>query len=306
MLCSMLVSTLLGVVILLVLAVVVSMLDRRTMASVHQRDGPISWGVLGVVQPIVDGAKLFIKGTPNVLGVHPVLLVLSTAMLMAVCVLLHAMITITISHVRMHHNYMLVFMMVVLTLHTILEILSGVLSLSRYAYLTVIRIVVLALTIEILWLVMLLLCYTVGSLSGMHLTIVSGYSTGHHPFMVCILFMIVMMEVTIHPYDVVECEPEMVCGYYVDYGGVYFTVIYLVECFLMVVLWLLLALSLVNTGGGTVCHAILKIWMVYIVGTTFRWSVIRYRMDMLVGVSGMWILYWGNALLITWMVFFFF
>ena len=32
-----------------------------------------------------------------------------------------------------------------------------------------------------------------------------------------------------HPYDVLEAEPEVVSGYYVDYGGVVFMVIYLAE-----------------------------------------------------------------------------
>ena len=31
---------------------------------------------------------------------------------------------------------------------------------------------------------------------------------------------------SVHPYDVLEAEPEIVSGYYVDYGGVAFMVIY--------------------------------------------------------------------------------
>jgi len=41
--------------------------------------------------------------------------------------------------------------------------------------------------------------------------------------------MAAMMESSIHPYDILECEPEIVSGYYVDYGGVSFMVIYLGE-----------------------------------------------------------------------------
>ena len=38
-----------------------------------------------------------------------------------------------------------------------------------------------------------------------------------------------MVESSVHPYDVLEAEPEIVSGYYVDYGGVAFMVIYLGE-----------------------------------------------------------------------------
>ena len=41
--------------------------------------------------------------------------------------------------------------------------------------------------------------------------------------------MVVLMEGSIHPYDVLEAEPEVVSGYYVDYGGYVFMLVYLGE-----------------------------------------------------------------------------
>ena len=38
-----------------------------------------------------------------------------------------------------------------------------------------------------------------------------------------------LLESSMHPYDVLEAEPEVVSGYYVDYGGVVFMLIYLAE-----------------------------------------------------------------------------
>ena len=38
-----------------------------------------------------------------------------------------------------------------------------------------------------------------------------------------------LVECSLHPYDVLESEPEIVSGYYVDYGAVVFMVIYLGE-----------------------------------------------------------------------------
>ena len=41
--------------------------------------------------------------------------------------------------------------------------------------------------------------------------------------------MVTLMEGSIHPYDVLEAEPEVVSGYYVDYGGYVFMLVYLGE-----------------------------------------------------------------------------
>ena len=40
---------------------------------------------------------------------------------------------------------------------------------------------------------------------------------------------VTMLEGSLHPFDVLECEPEVVSGYYVDHGSVGFMVIYLGE-----------------------------------------------------------------------------
>ncbi len=48
------------------------------------------------------------------------------------------------------------------------------------------------------------------------------------PMMVC-YGIGVLIESSIHPFDVLEAEPEIVSGYYVDYGSIAFMVIYLGE-----------------------------------------------------------------------------
>ncbi|MCP3680486.1 MAG: NADH-quinone oxidoreductase subunit H [Gammaproteobacteria bacterium] len=49
------------------------------------------------------------------------------------------------------------------------------------------------------------------------------------PAVVAVYLVLSLAESSAHPYDVVECEPELVCGYYVDHGGVSFMLIYLAE-----------------------------------------------------------------------------
>ena len=41
------------------------------------------------------------------------------------------------------------------------------------------------------------------------------------------------LETSMHPHDVLEAEPELVSGYYVDHGAAYFMLLYLVEGMVM-------------------------------------------------------------------------
>ena len=47
----------------LLLAVILSGYERRSMAAVHRRDGPTYHLILGMGQPVVEGAKLLLKST---------------------------------------------------------------------------------------------------------------------------------------------------------------------------------------------------------------------------------------------------
>ena len=47
--------------------------------------------------------------------------------------------------------------------------------------------------------------------------------------LVCVYGLVVCLETSLHPYDVLEAEPEVVSGYYVDYGGVVFMLLYLTD-----------------------------------------------------------------------------
>ena len=46
---------------MLALSVVLSGYERRAMALLHNRDGPICYLLLGLGQPIADGGKLVLK-----------------------------------------------------------------------------------------------------------------------------------------------------------------------------------------------------------------------------------------------------
>merc|ERR1711976_310361 len=53
----------------------------------------------------------------------------------------------------------------------------------------------------------------------------------------CVLILLGCVDSSIHPYDMIECEPELVCGYFVDHGGVLFMLVYLADgCGIVVII----------------------------------------------------------------------
>jgi len=84
---------------------------------------------------------------------------------------------------------------------------------------------------------MLMLCVDTANSSVLHATSVIPGAVGLLAALVYIAT--ALLETSVHPYDVLECEPELVSGYYVDYGGVSFMVLYLAEGLLLTCLLLL-------------------------------------------------------------------
>ena len=72
-----------------------------------------------------------------------------------------------------------------------------------------------------------MLCMTYVLSITMHATSTSITSTALGAVLVYGLCLVV--ESSIHPFDILEAEPEIVSGWYVDYGGIAFVVIYLSE-----------------------------------------------------------------------------
>nr|QHQ98673.1 NADH dehydrogenase subunit 1 [Rhynchopus humris] len=272
------VLVLVDVLVVLALAVVLSSYERRCMSFVHQRDGPTVYMLLGMGQPIVDGAKLLLKGLSSTHGVH---VGASLAIMTCVCscILLTSCICGAPTNYWYSQQQQMLPLLVVLLVLGISELTTSNHMLSRYSVLATARMLLVMLAVEIVWYGIL----SIATTTGMHASYDTGIlSSGTHMLatafpVVALYMMCAAVEVSLHPHDILEAEPELVSGYYVDHGGVLFMLIYLGDGVAMIVL---LATALAWWCTGYSCTPIsytVSIWCTLCSLLLLRYASCRYR-----------------------------
>jgi len=108
------------------------------------------------------------------------------------------------------------------------EILLGSSAQSRYSMLSTSRCNNLLLASEVGWIYSLSIlgvccAYCLESISNIGTEIVSATAMIQSSV---ILVVLGVTESDVHPIELIECEPEIVCGYFVDQGGSLFMTIY--------------------------------------------------------------------------------
>jgi len=121
-----------------------------------------------------------------------------------------------------------------LSLH---EMLLGISAQSRYSMLSTSRCNIMWLASEVGWIILLSILGVCCAYCLEHIVFI-GTAIVNATAMIqssVILVVLGMTESDVHPFELIECEPEVVCGYFVDQGGVLFVAIYLADTCVMVV-----------------------------------------------------------------------
>uniref|UniRef100_A0AAU6PX65 NADH-ubiquinone oxidoreductase chain 1 n=1 Tax=Ophiotreta sp. TaxID=3135526 RepID=A0AAU6PX65_9ECHI len=285
-----------GLLVPILLAVaLLTLLERKVLSYMQARKGPNLVGPLGILQPIADGLKLFIKENLKPSSASPLFFYLSPLVFFFISLLLWGVIPFYVSLFSL--NFSLLFILALSSLSVYAVLGAGWASNSKYSLLGAIRGVAQIISYEVsLGLVLLPIIFLVGGWSlDLFLFKFSWNFFGVWGFVPCLplflmWFISSLAETNRSPFDLAEGESELVSGYNVEYAGAPFALFFIGE-YANIIIMNLLSVLLFLGGGSPFSSIFLSIiFMCFKVGglvSVFLWiraSFPRVRYDQLMGL----------------------
>ena len=228
---------------LLITIAYLTLFERKIIASIQNRTGPSIVGVWGLLQPLADGLKLFLKEIilPNGDKIKkPWLLIgrdlkglfwLSPILTFFFSIILWAVIPlngISISNI----NFDLLFILGISSVSIYGIILAGWASNSKYALLGALRSTAQMISYEVyiglLFIIVIMYSGTFNLIQIVYLQSSIIYIIPLCPIWL-IFFISILAETNRSPFDLPEAEAELVAGYNVEYSGMGFGLFFLGE-----------------------------------------------------------------------------
>nr|AHB82310.1 NADH dehydrogenase subunit 1 [Hebesoma violentum] len=204
-----------------------TLLDRKVLGYGQMRKGPFKVFVGGVIQPLLDGVKLFLKGWINVSGLGGVEVFLGACVVFSMMILSWFVVLGLSGSFETTASLLVVLLLSGVGVVGMLSV--GLFSGSVYSVLGVLRSVAQMVSYEVVMGLGLIFVFmgvwSVGSIKGM------GWFLGI--FWCVVMMIVVVMEVNRTPVDFLEGESELVSGGVTELGGLVFALLFMAEYGLM-------------------------------------------------------------------------
>ena len=295
-------------IILKILAIVVPLLisvayftiaERKFMGSIQRRRGPNVIGFVGLLQPLADGLKLFVKETILPSNSNIYVFLLAPILTFVLSLIGWAVIPLSESIVISDMNLGVLYLFAISSLSVYGIVMAGWSSNSKYPFLGSLRSAAQMISYEVsIGFIIVNICVCVGSFNLTQIVLAQEKVWFLIPlFPMFILFYISMLaETNRHPFDLPEAEAELVSGYNVEYSAMTFALFFLGEYANMLLMSTFS--SLLFLGGWLPLFDILPLnilpgsfWLSIkiIIGVLFfiltRAALPRYRYDQLMHIG---------------------
>ncbi|GIK96071.1 MAG: NADH-quinone oxidoreductase subunit H [Alphaproteobacteria bacterium] len=225
------------VAVLLLSVAYLTYAERKVIAAMQLRRGPNVVGPFGLLQPIADGVKLFLKETIIPAGANRVVFLVAPMVTFILSLIAWAVIPFDYGIVLADINVGILYLFAISSLGVYGIIMAGWASNSKYPFLGALRSAAQMVSYEVsIGFVMITVLLCAGSLNLTEIVqaqqgdwgLFSWYWLPLLPMFV-IFFISGLAETNRAPFDLPEAESELVAGYFSEYSAMAFALFYLGE-----------------------------------------------------------------------------
>nr|QOD97369.1 NADH dehydrogenase subunit 1 [Opisthocomus hoazin] len=295
-----LIMTLSYAIPILIAVAFLTLVERKILSYMQARKGPNVVGPFGLLQPVADGVKLFIKEPIRPSTSSPFLFIMTPMLALLLAITIWAPLPLPFTLTDLNLGLLFLLAMSSLAVYSILW--SGWASNSKYALIGALRAVAQTISYEVTLAIILL---SVIMLSGNY-TLSTLAMTQEPLYLIFSSWPLAMMwyistlaETNRAPFDLTEGESELVSGFNVEYAAGPFALFFLAEYANIMLMNTLTAILFLNPSSPNLSPELFTLTLAtetLLLSSSFLWvraSYPRFRYDQLMH------LLWKNFLPLT-------